>query len=201
MSIGSKWSQVMTACQFVAKDKTNAYHKYSYTSAAELFAKVNAELTNNGLHIKRTACELVASDVNSNGKYAVVKVTIEVGDTSSDETITIEGMGSGVDNGDKAVMKANTAAFKYAWLGGLCCAMTDDPEADSAIDSPTAPALSAQAKTKAQDNFNDVVGQCEICGTGVTRKNIIYAKKFHGGRMLCYKCQQEIKNAEGSAPF
>lgn len=56
-------------------------------------------------------------------------ITIRDADDSQGE-VTFEGLGSGQDAGDKAVMKANTAALKYAYIGGLNIAMSDDPEQD-----------------------------------------------------------------------
>ena len=43
-------------------------------------------------------------------------------------------MGQGTDKGDKAVMKANTAALKYALAGIFLISWGDDPEADVETD-------------------------------------------------------------------
>lgn len=203
MGIGHKLIQVMEACQYASKDKRNDFHKYNYTSAESLFAKVNEELTKAGLYIRGTKAELVESNVATNvkggsEKYAVVKATITIGDIDSDETVEFVGLGSGQDAGDKAVMKGNTAAFKYAWLGGLCIAMADDPEKDNNTFAYST--LKQEAKSNGNGD-NKVVGNCEDCGSPVLEKNMVYARKFHNGRMLCYKCQQRLKNNPESDPF
>lgn len=45
-----------------------------------------------------------------------MKVNITLIDRDSDESVLITGIGSGQDSGDKAVMKAQTAAIKYAYM-------------------------------------------------------------------------------------
>ena len=45
MSIADKIIGVMCSCRLVAKDANNPTQGYKYTSAANLFAKINAELT------------------------------------------------------------------------------------------------------------------------------------------------------------
>ena len=57
--------------------------------------------------------------VNAKGNQehlATVMVSIKLVDTESGESVIISGLGNGQDSGDKAVMKANTAAIKYAYL-------------------------------------------------------------------------------------
>lgn len=208
MGIGQKLLAVMEACQYVSKDKRNDFHRYNYTSAESLFAKVNAELTKAGLYIAGTNSELLESNTVANvkggtEKYAVVRATIKIGDTESDDKVELVGLGSGQDAGDKAIMKANTAAFKYTLLGGLCIAMGDDPETDSNTFAYSEPRnQTPPAKSNGNDD-NKVVGDCEICGKPVLEKNMVYARKYHGGRMLCYKCQQDLKTGKNNeqAPF
>ena len=109
-----------------------------------------------------------------------MKVTITIKDSEDPEGVVIfEGIGSGQDAGDKALMKANTAALKYAYIGGLCIAMSDDPESDTGNTyQPTPPPKSN----------GDIVGKCEKCGKGVTAKVADFSKKKFGKR-LCYNCQ------------
>lgn len=203
MGIGEKLLRVMEACQRSSKDGYNSFHRYKYTKAETLFAKVNEELTKAGLYITGTNAEVLESNVvtNANGKgekYAVVRATIKIGDVDGQETVEFVGLGSGQDAGDKAIMKANTAAFKYAYLGGLCIAMTDDPEEDTDTAAYYEPKKAQPAKSSG--NGNEVVGKCELCGEPVLEKNMVYARKYHGGHKLCYNCQQNIKNGKAKLP-
>lgn len=211
--IGEKLIRVMEACRFMTQDKVNTFHGYKYTSAAGAFAKINEEFVKVGL-FTQSRIELVESrDVTSAKgnveRYAIVKVTIQVMEVETGEHVEFEGLGSGQDAGDKAVMKASTAATKYAYLSGLCLAMTDDPETDSnttAYESPTyAPPSPPIQSTPAQSTAgNPIVGKCEICGDPVTAKNMLFANRQFQGRKLCYNCQQNLKSSstpDKSTPF
>lgn len=67
------------------------------------------------------------------------------------EEISVEGIGASTDLGDKAVMKANTAAIKYCLTNAFLISWGDDPEASAAGDAPSAPkATKSKAKPKAK---------------------------------------------------
>ena len=61
-------------------------------------------------------------------------MTVTLVDMESGETFSLVGLGSGQDSGDKAVMKAQTASMKYAYLLSLAISTGDDPEADAQTD-------------------------------------------------------------------
>lgn len=136
MSLGSKLVNVARQCRYMTKDGYNSFQKYKYTTAAGLFAKVNEAFTAQGLYVSTNAqladIREVQTAKGNTEKHAVVKVTIKIKDSAdSAEVVTFEGLGSGQDAGDKAIMKATTAALKYAYIGGLNIAMSDDPEEDT----------------------------------------------------------------------
>lgn len=138
MGIAAKLAQASAACRFIEKDGTNALHKYKFTSAASVNGHVNPALVAAGLAIVDVD-PVILSDVGTGkDRVVTVKVTIVVADSESAERATFRGIGSGQDAGDKGVMKAETAATKYAWLMGLCIAMGDDPEADDKTDKHNA---------------------------------------------------------------
>lgn len=201
MSIGSKLVAVMDACQYASKDGRNSYQGYSYTTAAGLFAKVNAEFVNQGLFTQSDCSLLNSRDVTTakgnSEKYTEVQVKIIVTDSESGESVTFTGLGSGQDVGDKAVMKAVTAATKYAYVTGLCIAMGDDPEETPNVSNYSASNNSAQAKSNGNGNYVD---KCSKCGKGINQKTLDYSKsKF--GKPLCYDCQQKAKGNDANDPF
>ena len=129
-----KLADVMAEVGYVQKDATNEFHKYRYASAAAVLSKVNAALSSRGLAVSSMA-ELIAHDRIEGTKpktIAVVKLTLIFNDGT--DTLQIEGLGSGEDSGDKAVMKANTAALKYALANAFLISWGDDPEADPTTD-------------------------------------------------------------------
>jgi hypothetical protein len=83
-------------------------------------------------------------------RLATVRMNITLLDSVSGESVTITGIGAGQDSGDKAIMKAQTAAIKYAYLLSMAIATGDDPEADSKTDeaSQKPPARSSNANSK-----------------------------------------------------
>ena len=199
MSIGAKMAEAAKMCRYMPKDGYNSYQKYKYTTAAGLLAKVNEAFSEQGLYTSTSFEMLDLRDVQSQKgnteKHAVVKVTITIKDADDPEGVVIfEGIGSGQDAGDKALMKANTAALKYAYIGGLCIAMSDDPESD------TGNTYQPPAPPKKQSN-TDIVGKCEKCGKAVTGKVADFSQKKFGKR-LCYDCQNNLKAANGNGnPF
>lgn len=137
-SIAKKLVKVMSDCDYVQKDGKNDFHNYKYVSAANILVKVNEALVKNGLASFATP-ELISFEdvktIKGNTEHlATVKMIVTVMDIDSDETIQIIGLGSGQDVGDKAIMKAQTAALKYAWMLTLNISTGDDPEADSSVD-------------------------------------------------------------------
>src|SRR5690606_34885912 len=91
-------------------------------------------------------------------KSAVASVTLRIVDTESAEEIQVSGLGQGSDKGDKAVMKAVTAAVKYALSTGFLISWGDDPEADSGVDWQAfqAEVEARLAATSAVDELNAI---------------------------------------------
>lgn len=160
--IAKKLLQVMKDCSYIQRDGTNAYHKYTYASAATVLEKVNCACTQAGIAVVDLDPFILETRerVTTKGNQELlvtVKVTITLVDSETGETAVFKGLGSGQDSGDKAVMKAQTAAVKNAWLNGLVISTGDDPEADEKTDQTASlPSGSAvfvlkSAKTKCQD--------------------------------------------------
>lgn len=189
-SLGKKLVKVMEACRYIARDSQNAYQNYKYTSAASMFGRINEALTANGICVSSTMRKIETREVaNSKGtleKYVEVEVALTFRDVDSDEYLTNVAIGSGQDLGDKAVMKAQTAALKYAYIGGLCIAMGDDPNESNQQMPANTPARMQQMPAQINQN----VFKCSDCGVEINQKVANYSQnKF--GRMLCYNCQHK----------
>lgn len=185
-NISKKFVEVMKDCSHVAKNGSNDFHKYKYATAADVLEKVNASLTKHGLASGVTPNILNTQQVSTAKGNVENLVTVEVVvtliDPDSGETLTIKGLGSGQDAGDKAVAKAQTMAIKYAYLNSLAIATSDDPEADLHTDEVTQPPAPVR-------NKNPPALTCHDCGANITQRVADYSKnKF--GRLLCYDCQR-----------
>lgn len=116
--------------------KKTAKKKANFASAAGVIRKLNAALTKHGVVLT-----VIREDVQfyEDSGLAIVTSVGEFRDTGTNEVITAVGSGSGKDHGDKAVMKASTAAYKYLIAHSLCLGWgAEDPEADTTTDTPAA---------------------------------------------------------------
>lgn len=155
----------------VVKDKSNTSQNYKYVSAEAISSKIQEGMLELGL-ISTQETELVdSSNVKIRDREytsVVIKVTLHIYDIDTGAYVTTSGMGSGMDSGDKAAMKAGTAAHKYALIHWLNIPIGDDPEADEEIDkatgfqAPATPARSAPPAASAWPaDFNDDIPPVE----------------------------------------
>lgn len=132
-SLAAKLIEVMRECGYVKKDAENKFHKYKYASASTVLEKVNEALCKHRVATFMET-EIISESIEGKEKFITAKVTINLVDPDTGETMQISGIGSGQDSGDKAIAKAQTMALKYAWMMSLNISTGDDPEADESTD-------------------------------------------------------------------
>jgi hypothetical protein len=126
-------AEVMKEVGYVQKDATNDFQRYTYASAQAVFDKVRKELSERGIAVCGDV-ELVASEiVGEKAKHLVVAKHTLTFNKGTDK-LSVSALGEGIDAGDKASMKANTAAVKYCLAKAFLISWGDDPEADIATD-------------------------------------------------------------------
>lgn len=135
-SLASKLLKIGEDLGYIAKDGKNTFHKYGYTSHAAVVSEVYPKLKSNGVQVIETDYRI--AKVSDDGKNVLVSLTLSLLDSDSGEKATYSAFGQGEDKGDKAVMKAMTAAHKYVWQAPFGLAWGDDPEADSETDKRNA---------------------------------------------------------------
>jgi len=193
-NLAKKLLNVMDACSHVLKNGENSFHHYKYATSADVLEKVNAALVENGL------CSIAVPEIldvvevtNLKGnieRLATVKMDILLIDKDSGETVTLTGIGSGQDGGDKAVMKAQTAAIKYAYMLSLAISTGDDPEADGKTDeSGGTVAQIKQGTRKESPHQVPVENVCEKCGVMISERVGRYSMRKYG-KSLCMDCQK-----------
>ena len=205
--IAAKFIEDMRECAHVSKDGENGFHHYRYATSAAILEKVNAALVKQGIATAAMTELVNMTDVTTTKgsieHLATVKTTITLIDKDSDEMMTISGIGGGQDSGDKAVMKAQTAAIKYAFMLSLAISTGDDPEADKTTDensimdaamkakaAVTASRTRKPAGVKKRDGDAAVMsGMCSDCGAPITGKVEQFSMSRYG-RPLCFSCQQ-----------
>jgi len=190
-NIAAKLVKIMADCAYVQKNGLNDFHHYRFATASDVLEKVNASL------VKNNVASVVVSELtdmvdttNQSGKIehlATVKTSLTLIDCDSGESLTLIGLGSGADVGDKAIMKAQTASLKYAYLMSLAIATGDDPEADSQTDVRNAvPIVTQVNKSHIQDAGEPV---CSDCGAKLSR-GVLKVSVSKYGKPLCMRCQK-----------
>ena len=192
-----KLSLAMKSCSYIEKTGENTFHGYSYVTSSDVLERVNDALTSVGLITAATPTLLDLREVQTAkgniDKHATISVTISIIDVETGESVQISGIGSGQDSGDKAIMKAETAAIKYAYMLSFCIATGDDPEADNTTDLKTqdiSPKIST-ARPTARSNQRMVSDDlhCSDCGCTISSKVSSFSKqRYH--MPLCMNCQK-----------
>lgn len=195
--IAKKLVEIMKEVSYIEKKGRNTFHNYSYATSADVLEKINQAL------VKHNLCSVVLSELlrmdevtTAKGNIehlATVKVDVMLIDGDSGETVNFIGLGSGQDSGDKAIMKAQTAGIKYAYMMSFAIATGDDPEADSNTDESNVIHEENRVKsTKNKATTNNVVANeylCKNCKDRLTEKVYRYSLSKHGVP-LCMKCQK-----------
>ena len=198
--IARKLVLIMGECSHVAKDGFNDYHKYKYASASGVLETINAALVKHKVASVVTPAILSSFDVtNAKGNIehqVTVGCNILLIDSESGESMDLYGIGTGQDAGDKAVMKAETAAIKYAYLLSMAISTGDDPEADTKTDenSFAEPQRNSAPKSSAVSNTipvdDEEVAVCSNCGKEISEKVFNYSIARYK-RPLCMECQKK----------
>lgn len=132
MNLVEKLVEVSKDIGFLDFDAKNDHFGYGYASAAGVIRKLNKALGERGVLL---TTEEMITNVEKDGNLVFVHCTALFRDSESGEVVRSHGLGAGSDKGDKAVMKASTAAYKYAISHALTLGWgASDPEADSATD-------------------------------------------------------------------
>lgn len=194
-----KLSLAMKSCSYIEKTGENTFHGYSYVTSSDVLERVNDALTSVGLITAVTPTLLDLREVQTAkgniDKHATISVTISIIDIETGESVQISGIGSGQDSGDKAIMKAETAAIKYAYMLSFCIATGDDPEADTNIDLNTHTVsqpksdITRKKVTSPQTKVIDDL-HCTDCGNAISSKVFSFSKQRYQ-RPLCMNCQKE----------
>ena len=193
-NISAKLVKIMAESSYVKKQGFNSFLGYKFATAADVLEKVNSALT------KHNVCSVVEAELidmtentNKSGnteRLATVKTTVTLIDVDSGETLTCVGLGSGADVGDKAVMKAQTASLKYAYMMTFAIAAgDDDPEFDVEVDKRNAPQQAAPpvSPPHIHDDGDPV---CSDCGAPLT-KGVLRVSLSKYSKALCMSCQRK----------
>lgn len=197
--IAKKLVNVMIECGHIAKNGLNSYHQYKYATAEDVLLKVNSALTKNKIAsvvIPEIASMVDVINLKGNTEHLVtVNVQIKLIDSESGECVDLFGIGSGQDAGNKAVMKAQTAAIKYAYMMSLCIATGDDPEADTKTDENSSIGNKGSKivnNVKKISTIRKSVTVCANCGEEITSDRVVQFSMARYNKPLCMDCQKQM---------
>lgn len=132
-TFAAKWVLVQQACGKIPTDAKNTHQGYSYTSEVGMKAIIGPALSEHGFAVY-PKFEILRWDegetkAGAANVLATVAIHLRVVDAETGWEEVFDGLGSGQDTQDKAVMKATTAAWKVAMTAALSISRGDDPEA------------------------------------------------------------------------
>lgn len=197
--IAKKLVNIMIECGHIAKNGLNSYHQYKYATDEDVLLKVNTALTKNKIAsvvIPEIASMVDVTNLKGNTEHLVtVNVQIKLIDSESGECVDLFGIGSGQDAGDKAVMKAQTAAIKYAYMMSLCIATGDDPEADTKTDENSSIGNKGSKlvnNVKKISTIRKSITVCANCGEEITSDRVVQFSMARYNKPLCMDCQKQM---------
>lgn len=138
-----------------AYDSTNTHDGYSYLSEQRVKELAREAIAKHGLAPSGVAVRILSDEwveAKGGGKRNLIKVVCRL--EWDGGAVYCEGLGSGVDYGDKALMKAQTSAVREAWKNRLTIASGDDPEQDGEAEDelpPVAPVERAPEREQRQE--------------------------------------------------
>jgi hypothetical protein len=141
-TIAAKLVLAMGEIDAVTKEGKNEMQKYKYVRAADVANEVRKVLVKHriaftystGAHERWVVDRIDRNTGTVIGQmnYSNLEVHFTFTDADSGDSITLDGIGSGSDTGEKAVYKAMTGALKYALRMNFIIPDESDPENDKA---------------------------------------------------------------------
>lgn len=132
-SLAEAMHRVMEQVGYVQKDKKMEFGSgYKYAGEAAFIAALRPELVKQGIVVCPVGQELLAAESVAGAKGSqnrvVLKVTFRFTHAPTGDTLDIVVCGEGMDVGDKATNKAQTAALKYALRQSFIIETGNDPD-------------------------------------------------------------------------
>lgn len=147
-SVAQKLLAVMQSVGVIEKLQTNQHQRYKFRGIDDLMAALQPALIEHGVVIVQRTVDMQFENYTQKDKLQTrVYVTVEfdIIDAETGAQITGRSTGEAGDTSDKALNKAETAAFKYFLFRTLCIPTEEQKDADA--ESPVVTYItSAQAK-------------------------------------------------------
>lgn len=133
--IASRLAKAMSAVKEMEPKGYNAFHKYNYFDITQITSESRRVLSDVGVAFFPSVAECKEEREGKNVRSLVTVTTLFVANESG-EFIETTWIGEGIDNGDKSLNKAYTAAIKQCLQKTLLIGGDSDPD-DSAPSLPS----------------------------------------------------------------
>lgn len=121
--------KIMAEVPFIAKDKTNTFHKYAYASEQAIKEALHPKLVEHGVMFIYSITD-VRHDHGEDSTLTTITLHYRFIDVATGETMEGTFAGTGQDSGDKGLFKAITGGLKYLLTSTFLIPTGDDPEND-----------------------------------------------------------------------
>jgi len=136
-ALAAKFVTVMAKIDTVPKRGHNDFHNYDYATEADVADAVRRAMVEARIAMIPSLVEIREREITTRQQKQEIVTTVImrylVIDADTGASLDFQMPGSGQDPGDKGLMKALTAASKYAALKAFQISTGDDPEADDDI--------------------------------------------------------------------
>lgn len=183
MSVHAKLLEAQRSVDAVVKRGQNSEQNYQYAMAADVVGVCRKALHGAGLlgavrRVRVNERHPFETKKGTKGLYVEMVATFRVTDPESGESLDFDGVGAGADygGGDKASLKASTAARKYATTHALDLPFADhDPERDVPGEAGRLPEQKADPATALSEERVDEIGAAvKAAGIGFERLCVLF---------------------------
>ena len=152
MLIYAKMAAILAEFPVVSKDQKNSHFGYKFRGIDDALGHAHGLLGKHGVFLLPRYTECTLEECGNNQVRAVVRG--EVAFVTTDGSFVSSGLvGEGIDKGDKALMKAQANALKYAiWY--TFCVPTEEMKDSEAFPEPEPVGTTRSKKPVARGNTN-----------------------------------------------
>jgi len=206
-NIYQKLLDVMADVRYIQKENKTVNNQYRFVSHDAVTAATSEAFIKHGIYARPFIVEKDIKTITIKTKFGekecfICQVVVEytfINIDKTDETITVNGIGQGIDDQDKACGKAISYACKYALLKALGIETGEDPEKD--VDySITSPVINAEQVKELQNLLKEAeISLNDFCKVyKINSVNDLPDSKFENAKQRLVTKAQEVmarKNA------
>jgi len=148
----TKIHSLMELVGTIGRTDKNSHFNYSYRGIYTVMQHVQPALIQLGI-VCSTQFDILRDEPVGSKRSVMMRSVIELIPTTTGIPFKLQGIGEGIDSGDKAAMKAASVAYREAWIKGLCIPDKDAIESEQFNPELTGNTQQSQTAAGADDIF------------------------------------------------